>query len=279
MTEQSTQHKIAFIGLGNMNAAILSGMLSAGFERENLWGTVGSSSSAQAKSAEFGIDVLAGEDSPTANADAVQQADVVVLGVKPYAIVDTCTQIAPTLQPHTVVVSVAAGIGLDSMEATLPAGQPVVRAMPNVALTVGQGAVGVAANEQVSQDQLALVTSLFAPAGEVVTVPESQINAVGAVSGSGPAYFFYLAELLAQHGQQLGLDPENAEKLASATLTGAGTMMSQPDAEAAALRRSVTSPNGTTEAAIKSLDADGLSDIVSKALQANVERSEQMAAQ
>lgn len=255
---------IAFLGTGNMNGAILRGLLAAGHPAAQLRATTRSEGSAQALQEQTGVQARATEADAGANAWAVEGADVVVLGVKPVGIAALAREIAPQLRPDTVVVSVAAAITVKTLEAALPAGQPVVRSMPNTPLQVGAGAVGVSRGTSVSDEAMALASAVFADSGEVFEVPESQIDAVSAVSGSGPAYAFYLAEAMADGGVALGLDRELAVRLAAATVAGAGRMLAQEGADPAAMRRAVTSPNGTTERAIAVFDERGVREAIAE---------------
>lgn len=259
-----------------MNGAIMRGIIAAGHNPAKITATVRTPSKAVALADETGVNAIATEDSADANLKAVAEADVVFLGVKPVGILDLCREIAGALKPSTAVVSVAAGITVAAMEAALNAGQPVVRSMPNTPLTVGLGAVGVAAGTSIDEATLEQVVSLYEGAGVVKVVPEDKIEAVTAVSGSGPAYIFYLTEAMAAAGEKLGLDAETARELAAATAAGAGRMLAEPGADAAQLRRNVTSPNGTTAAALDSFAASGLEEMVLKAETACVERSKEL---
>ncbi|MGM7671067.1 pyrroline-5-carboxylate reductase [Microbacterium sp. A93] len=263
---------LALLGLGNMSGAILAGMLAAGTDRGSVCATGHSAANARQREDRYGVTVTATETNPEANRNAAAGADVVVLGVKPKDILTLCREIAGALRPGTVVVSVAAGIPLAAMEANLPAEQPVVRTMPNTPLTVGMGAVGMAGGAAATQEHLDQAAALFAGSGTVHRVAEEQIDAVAAVSGSGPAYAFLLAELMAAGGVEMGLDEDLAKDLARATVAGAGRMLAEPDVDPAQLRRAVTSPNGTTEAAVDSfLDAD-LAGIIARGMQASADR-------
>lgn len=270
--------RISFIGLGHMSSAILAGILAGGYDRDNLTATTHSAASAQARSGEFGIKVTATEQAADANDVAVVDADIVVLGVKPAQMVDTAQGLARALQPGTTVVSVAAGITLATLTAALPTGQPVIRTMPNVALTVGKGVVAMARGTTVTDEQVAQVDAVFAGSGTVFHVDEHQLNSVAAMAGSGPAYVFRFVNALANAGEQLGLDTEAAQDLARLTVVGAGTMLEVPDADATALEASIATPGGVTEAALNSLDAEGFNQLIVNALQANVARSEELGA-
>lgn len=268
--------KIAMLGLGNMNGAILAGMLAAGTDPAEVCATVHSEDSAHAAEQRHGVAVACTERDPEANRNAASGADVVVLGVKPKYILALCREISAALAPDAVVVSVAAGITIGAMQQNLPEGQPVVRTMPNTPLTVGMGAVGLAGGPSADEEQLAMAERLFAGSGSVHRVAEEQIDAVAAVSGSGPAYAFLLAELMAAGGVELGLDEALAKDLARSTVAGAGRMLADPDVDPAALRRAVTSPNGTTEAAVNSFLDAGLARLIADGMKASAARGRQI---
>lgn len=267
---------LTFLGAGSMNGSILRGVLAAGTEAGRVRATTRSASSAEALHEETGVEVFAGESDPEANTQAVAGADVVLLGVKPYAVLDLAREVAPALDPATVVVSVAAGVALDALQKALPDGQPVVRCMPNTPSSVGRGALAVTPGEHTSAEQLARVRELLSTVGTVVEVPEHLIRAVTGVSGSGPAYVFYLAEAMQQAGERLGLDPETARVLAKETVSGAGELLRPDDADPAALRRAVTSPGGTTEQAITTFDEKGLREIVAAGAEASAAKGDEM---
>ncbi|GER22457.1 pyrroline-5-carboxylate reductase [Zafaria cholistanensis] len=265
--------RIAFLGAGNMNGAILRGILAAGADPSALVATVRGAEKARALRTETGIEVLAGADTPDANRAAAAGADIVFLGVKPVGIQDLCREIAGALRPDAVVVSVAAGVTIAQIEGALAAGQPVVRSMPNTPLMAGRGAVGLSAGSTATEAQVAEVVALFEVSGLVRVVPEEQLDAVTAISGSGPAYAFYLAEAMARAGVELGLSADLARDLARATVAGAGAMLADPAADPAGLRKAITSPNGTTERALAAFDEAGLADIVARGARAAAERA------
>lgn len=270
--------RISFIGLGHLNSAILAGLLTGGFDRDKITATTHSEESAVQRRAHFGIDVLATAEHADANRQAVTDADIVVLGVKPPQMVDTAYTLADGLSPQATVVSVAAGTTLATLTDALPQDQPIIRTMPNVALTVGKGVVGMARGATVTDEQVGMVDQVFAGSGTVFHVAEDQLNIVGALAGSGPGYVFRFVNALSQAGQQLGLEPATADELARLTVVGAGSMLDTPDADAAALENSIATPNGTTEAALKSLEAADFNQVILDALKANVTRSEQLGA-
>ncbi|MGJ9402960.1 pyrroline-5-carboxylate reductase [Arthrobacter sp. KK5.5] len=266
-------HRIAFLGTGSMNGAILRGILASGVDPTRVVATVRGAEKARALAADTGVHTLATSEDPDANTNAVLGADVVFLGVKPVGIQDLCREISGALRPGAVVVSVAAAVTIDLIEGSLAPGQPVVRSMPNTPMTVGRGAVGLSGGTSATDEHVEAVVGLLKGTGLVRVVPESQLDAVSAVSGSGPAYVFYLAEAMAKAGVDLGLDADLARDLARATVAGAGLMLDDESADPAALRKSVTSPNGTTEKAIATFEAEGLPAIVSRGARAASERA------
>ncbi|TLP72841.1 pyrroline-5-carboxylate reductase [Nesterenkonia sphaerica] len=273
--------KIAMLGLGSMNGAILTGLLGSGVPTEDVVGTARSAASAQQRSQQYGVTVLSEEHDDAANTTAAAQADVVFLGVKPHQIVDLCSGIKDALQPQAVVVSVAAAVTVEMMESALAPGQPVLRAMPNTPMSVGAGVVGLSPGSAVGHDQTEMVAQLLGAAGSVHVLDEQQIDALTGVAGSGPAYAFYLAEHMAAAGVEMGLDPELAADLAAQTIYGAGKMLieNRGQNDAAQLRRNVTSPNGTTQKAIETFDAAGMDATIRAGAQASAARAAEITAQ
>ncbi|MDQ0095530.1 pyrroline-5-carboxylate reductase [Paeniglutamicibacter psychrophenolicus] len=272
-TSALAANRIAFLGTGSMNGAVLRGIIATGYDPRAIVATLRSNAKAHDLHAETGVTVLVGEHDPEANGKAARDADIVFLGVKPVGIAALCDEIRDVLKPTAVVVSVAAAITIEMIAAHLAPGQPVVRSMPNTPLKVGVGAVGLSTGETVSEAALAAVVDLFAGSGVVHVVPESQQDAVSAISGSGPAYAFYLAEAMAAAGVKLGLDPALATDLARATVAGAGKMLADPQADPSALRRGVSSPNGTTVEALAVFDAEDLAGIVARGAAAAAARA------
>lgn len=265
--------KIAFLGCGSMGEAILSGLLASGTSPNSVVVTVRRTERATELASRHGVTALASNEEPGANSEAVAGAGVVVLGVKPVGTVELCREIADSLDADTVVVSVAAAVSLAQLEGALRAGQPVVRSMPNTPLKVGRGVVALSAGTSTDEHHLAAAHEIFDGAGVVLDIPEDQQDAVSAISGSGPAYAFYLAEAMAAAAEDFGLSPQIAEVLARETVAGAGLMLAEPGANPTELRRAVTSPNGTTEQAIESFDRDGLPAIILAGAQAAAARA------
>lgn len=198
-----------------------------------------------------------------------------VLAVKPQAMAEALAAVAPLATPETLIVSVAAGVRLERLQAAFPPSQPVVRAMPNTPAQIGQGVTVALANACVSDRQRACVDALLAAVGRVAWVDdENLIDAVTAVSGSGPAYVFLLAECLAEAGREVGLPDDLAELLGRQTVAGAGALLAASPLPSATLRQNVTSPNGTTAAALAVLMADdGLQPLLTRAVEAARRRS------
>jgi pyrroline-5-carboxylate reductase len=201
--------------------------------------------------------------------------DVMVLAVKPQVMARALAQVASLAGPTTVVLSVAAGVRLATLEAAFPPGQPIVRAMPNTPAQIGMGMTVLVGNAHLSTAQHGVVSALLAAVGKVAWVDEeAQIDAVTAVSGSGPAYVFLLAECLAEAGRQAGLPADLADLLGRQTVAGAGALLAESPLAPSELRNNVTSPQGTTAAALSVLMAkEGLQPLLSRAVEAARRRS------
>lgn len=279
MADDTQLPPIAMLGGGNMNGAILAGLLaSPSRPAEPIRVTTKSAASAERYAGAEHVAVASAERDPEANRAAVRGAGIVVVGVKPVAVAGLLDEIGEALAPDAVVISVAAGIPLEAIEARLPDGAAAVRAMPNTPATVRMGATGIAAGRAADARAMALARAVFASVGEVAEVPEAQLAAVTAASGSGPAYVYLLAERMIEAAVELGLEADIARELVVATVRGAGEMLVRSaDAGPAELRRRVTSPNGTTERAIQVLDAEDLAGAVRRAMAANAARADEMA--
>jgi pyrroline-5-carboxylate reductase len=273
-------NRIAFLGCGSMNEAILGGLLEAGTDPADVVATVRRAVRASELAERYhGITAIAGEEEPDNNRQATKGAAVVILGVKPVGIADLAREISPALSPDTVVVSVAAAVSIAQLEAALPTGQPVIRTMPNTPAKLGRGVVSVSPGTHCAPEQLQMVKEILKGAGTVVEVPEEQVDALSAISGSGPAYAFYLAEAMASAGEELGLDRELSLLLARETVAGAGFMLAEPGADPSALRRAVSSPNGTTERAIATFDEQGIPAIIAAGARAAANRAAEITKQ
>ncbi|QRM30687.1 pyrroline-5-carboxylate reductase [Microvirga sp. VF16] len=207
-------------------------------------------------------------------------ADVLVLAIKPQMLDDAAPALNTCLGHQTLIVSILAGKTIGDLKSRLPAAGAIVRAMPNLPASIGRGATGAATNDQVSETQRLMADALLSSNGIVEWLPsEDLIDAVTAVSGSGPAYVFHLVECLAEAGAAAGLPPDLAQRLARATVTGAGELLFQSDLPPATLRQNVTSPGGTTAAALEVLmrDPNGLKALMREAVAAAKRRAEELA--
>ena len=268
-----TTTNIAFIGAGNMAKCIFAGMIDNGWPKENIWATARSEASLEQVNREYGVNVTRD------NHEAVRQADIVVLAVKPQVMKTVLSDLAPTLQEQRpLVISVAAGITLASLQKWSGDSLPVVRCMPNTPSLLRCGASGLYASHQVTDSHRETTESIFRSVGITLWVEtEAMIDTVIAVSGSGPAYYFLFMEAMTDVGVKMGLDRETAEQLTLQTALGAANMAVQSDVDAAELRRRVTSPGGTTEQAIRTFREGGLEPLVEKAMRAAVKRAAEMA--
>lgn len=269
--------KIAFLGCGSMGEAIMTGLLSSESNQRTVVATTRTEARAAQLRASHDIVATSTAENPFANIEAVQDASIVVLGTKPYGISSLARLVAGSLNPATVVITVAAATSLAFLEQELPHGQPVVRAMPNTPLRVGRGVVGLTGGKYATAEHVRQASAIFEASGIVIEIPESLQDAVSAVSGSGPAYVFYLAEAMAKAARSLGIDPETAAVLARHTVIGAGTLLEQSESSPETLRRAVSSPNGTTERAISTFEKHNFSEIISKGAAAATARAAEMA--
>lgn len=262
---------ICFIGGGNMATSLIGGLIAQGHPAENIIVSDPNEPQRSQLSSDFSIRTT--DD----NALAVKEANVVVLAVKPQVMKQVAQPLADTLSEGTLIVSIAAGINLYSLESWLGGKHAIVRCMPNTPSLIQLGASGLYANQQTTSGQKQLAETILKAAGIVQWVAtEEEIDAVTAVSGSGPAYYFLLMEAMIDAGESLGLSRETAAELTLQTAVGAAQMAMQSDVDAAELRRRVTSPGGTTEQAINTFEGAHLRDIVKAALKAASDRSAEL---
>lgn len=265
--------RIAFVGAGNMASSLIGGLRAQGVDAKMIRASAPGAESRSLLNAVYGVEVFAD------NAEAIAKAEVVVLSVKPQIMKSVCLELAPILPPDALVVSIAAGITCSSLQAWLGE-RAIVRCMPNTPALLRQGVSGLYANAQVKPSQREQAQNLLTAVGQTLWVTqESQMDAVTAVSGSGPAYFFLLMEAMIEAGQKLGLSREAASHLTLQTALGAACMACDSDVEPDELRRRVTSPNGTTEAAIKVFQKADFEHLVEQALDAAAKRAAELATQ
>lgn len=271
--------RIAVIGGGRIGEALIAGLLESGQASKNLVVVETHPDRAQLIAERFGVRVT-----PSA-ADAAQGADLVVIAVKPIDVDGVLTELGKAALSDTatsdtdqVLVSLAAGVPTARLEAKLPAGFPVVRVMPNTPMLVGQGMSVLAAGRYVKPEQLAQVSELLGTVGQVATVPESQMDAVTAISGSGPAYFFLVVEAMIDASVGLGLTREVATQLVVQTMVGSAALLDESGQSPVELRAAVTSPAGTTAAAMRELERGGVRSAILEALHAAKQRSAEQGA-
>ncbi len=257
----------AIHGIGSMGGAILDALLAD--EESDVLAVVRRQEQAEELRAR-----LEGTRGSVATAqEAAEAADVHLVAVKPYAVADVLEAIGPSLRPGAVVVSLALGLTTADLAAHLPEGTPVVRAMPNTPARVGQGMVVLSPAEGVDEEQLRRVEATLAATGRTLVLPESQQDAATALSGSAPAYFYLVVEALVDAGVARGLPRAQARELASQAALGAGAMLRETGEEPAVLRAQVTSPGGSTAAALARLEAHGVRHALADAVDACIERS------
>ncbi|GAA3089713.1 pyrroline-5-carboxylate reductase [Pseudonocardia yunnanensis] len=258
--------RIAVLGAGKIGEALLAGLLAAGHGADQLVFTERHPERAEELTARLGVaaaDVAA----------AAEIADIIVVAVKPQDIAPVLTELRPALRPGTLVVSLCAGLPTALFEGALPAGTPVVRVMPNTPMLVGEAMSAISPGSHAADHHLATVEKLLTSVGRVVRVPESQQDAVTALSGSGPAYFFFLVEAMIDAGILLGLPRAVAADLIIQSAFGAARMLRESDDHPVILREAVTSPAGTTIAAIRELERHGVRAALIAAIEAARDRS------
>lgn len=262
--------RVAVVGGGKMGTALIAGFVERLQPRPDVTVVGRSIERVTALAEQYGI--RAAE-----LADGIGEADIVVVAVKPYGVVDVVREAAPYLKPGVVVASVAAGVRTTSIEQAAGATARVVRAMPNTPSSIGAGVTAVSAGASCDAEGLALAEQVFRAAGDVIVLPESLQDVAGAVSGSGPAYLFYLAEAMIQAGIAMGMSDATARQAVVRTLRGAALLLDESGVDPSELRAAVTSPNGSTARAIAVFDEHGLKETVAAALAAARARNEEMA--
>jgi pyrroline-5-carboxylate reductase len=262
--------RIAVIGGGRIGEALVAGLLESGRAVKDIVIVEPHADRAALIADRFGVRVTGSV------ADAVVGADLLVIAVKPGDVDTVLTQLGKAeldADRDQVLVSLAAGVPTARLEAKLPAGFPVVRVMPNTPMLVGQGMSVLAPGRYARPEQLAEVTAVLASVGKVVTVAESQMDAVTAVSGSGPAYFFLVVEAMVDAAVGLGLTRDVANQLVVQTMVGSAALLDDAEQSAVELRAAVTSPAGTTAAALRELERSGVRSAFMEALHAAKQRS------
>jgi pyrroline-5-carboxylate reductase len=266
----SERKMIAVVGAGKMGEALISGLLKAHTSPDDVLITERYDARAQELTQRYGVKAVS-------NAEAAKLADTLVLAVKPQDMDALLTELSPAVAPDRLIVTIAAGIPTSAIERRLVEGVPVVRVMPNTPALVGEAMSVVAAGAHAQPQHLERTESLFRPVGKVIRLPESQLDAVTALSGSGPAYIFYLVEAMTDAGILLGLPRSIAHDLIVQTVVGSAVMLRDSGEHPGILREAVTSPAGTTIAAIRELENHGVRAAFLAALEAARDRSRELA--
>jgi pyrroline-5-carboxylate reductase len=261
---------VAIFGAGVMGETLLAGLIRAGRSADDIVVTERRPDRAQELRDKHGVDVVS-------NVVAAEKADTLVFVVKPQDMGALCDEISAHVRPGALVVSLAAGITTEFLESHLPEGCPVVRVMPNTPALVDQGMSAVAAGAHCDEAHLEEAESLLRAVGRVVRLDEKHLDAVTAISGSGPAYIFYVAEAMIEAGVFLGLPRSTATELVVQTFYGAATMLRETGEHPSVLRENVTSPGGTTVAALRTLDDHKVRAAFISALEAARDRSADLA--
>ena len=272
MADSVTTPRLGVLGGGVMGETIVAAALRAGWSIDDVRVTERSAIRANELSERYGVRAA------DTNPKVARWADVVVVALKPYDVGGVLDEISGALRAGACVVSVAAGITCDAIEARLPQGTPVVRVMPNTPAVIGMGASAISAGTHAGEEHLALTERVLARTGLVVRAPEKDLDAVTAISGSGPAYVFYVIDAMAEAGVLLGLTRERARELAVATVAGAAAMVQQTGEHPVVLRERVSSPGGTTVAGVRELDAHGVRAAFIAAAEAARDRSVELGA-
>jgi pyrroline-5-carboxylate reductase len=261
----------AILGAGVMGETLLSGLVRAGRRVDNL--LVGEKRAERARELEerYGVAVVG-------NTEAARKADTLALVVKPQDMGDLLDEIAPELRPGQLVVSLAAGITTGFIESRVPEGVAVVRVMPNTPALVDEGMAAISPGSHCSEDHLAEAEALMASVGKVLRIPERQQDAVTAISGSGPAYIFFVVESMIEAGVHLGLPRATATDLVVQTVVGSAKMLRETGTHPVVLREQVTSPGGTTAAALRELEVHRVRAAFLAAMEAARDRSRALAA-
>jgi pyrroline-5-carboxylate reductase len=267
----STSQVTGILGAGVMGETLLSGLVRAGRPLGEL--LVGEKRPERARELEqkYGVAVVS-------NLDAAQRSDTLALVVKPQDMASLLEEISGSVRPGQLVVSLAAGITTAFLEARLPSGTPVVRVMPNTPALVDEGMAAIAGGSHCDEEHLAIAEELLGSTGRVLRVPESQMDAVTAISGSGPAYLFFVVEAMIEAGVHLGLPRATSTELVVQTVVGSAMMLRETGTHPVVLREQVTSPGGTTAAALRELEVHKVRAAFLAAMEAARDRSSELAA-
>jgi pyrroline-5-carboxylate reductase len=254
--------RLGVIGAGAMGGALLRGVLASGVASTNVWAATKSQPSARAVASEFGV------AAHTTYAELTPSSDIMLLAVKPAQVEAALGELSRAgLRPDTLVISIAAGVSIERIEKALGAANPVVRAMPNTPAFVGRGMTAIAGGTSATKHHLTVAERLFGAVGRCITIEERLLNAVTAISGSGPAYVYLIIEALADAGVRVGLPRDVALTLVAQTVLGAAVMVQESDRHPAALRDDVTTPAGCTIGALLVLEDGKIRSVLARAVE------------
>ncbi|WP_256491437.1 pyrroline-5-carboxylate reductase [Paenarthrobacter sp. A20] len=280
MPPKTPEHfpRIAVLGTGAMGGAIVRGLLKSGATVSEGMSVSGHWTQQMQELTDLpGVEGFDAETDPEANIRAVRHAGIVVLALKPDVMVSVLREISSFLRDGAIVISVAAGVTIQTIESLLPETVSVIRVMPNTPALVGMGVSGISTGTRGTMKDISLAEALFGRIGTVLRVPESRIDEVTSISGSGPAYVYYLIEQLTTVAEHLGFTSEQAALLVNGTFRGACELLVDSDKSPRELRQLVTSPKGTTAAAISVLEDGGLRELFERAAAAAVRRARELA--
>ncbi len=270
-TSTSSAHPLAILGAGVMGETVLSGLLRAGWHADQIIATDRRVERQHELTTKYGIKMLE-------NTEAVAEAETVILVVKPQDMNDLLKEISQAIKPGALVVSLAAGVDTAFIESRLPEGVAVVRVMPNTPAQVDEGMAAISPGSHSNQDHLDRVTEILSATGRVITVPERYQDAVTAISGTGPAYLFFVVEAMIEAGVHLGLPRDTATELVVQTMLGSAKLLRETGEHPTVLRERVTSPGGTTAAAVRELEDHKVRAAFLRAMEAARDRSRDLAA-
>jgi pyrroline-5-carboxylate reductase len=262
--------KIGILGLGNMGEAILRALIVSGVGKDQIIAYEAKQTRAQAMESTYGIETLSGAR------DLGRLSDRIIIAVKPQDAKTPLEAIAPEVTDATIIISIMAGITISTIISLLGKASKVVRVMPNICLSVAEGALGVSPNHLVSSEELKSILDLLRPLGEVAEVTEEQMDAVTALSGSGPAFVLSFLEAMIDGGVRMGLPRDKARSLAVQTMKGTVTMLQQEGLHPTIMKEMVTSAGGTTVAGLVVLEEQGFKGTVIRSLEAAQARSREL---
>ena len=261
--------KIGFVGAGNMGQSILKGLINSGISQNDLVAITKTADSSKKIATDFKVHA-------SNKIEDIKDCDVVFIGVKPQNINEVLPEIKKSLKDNALLISLAVGIKTENLEKSFENKVKVIRAMPNTPALVGKGVTGLAKGKNATDVDLEIAQKLFSSVGKVVVVDEILIDVVAAASGSGPAYYFYVTEAITQAAIELGLSKEIAEVLVNNTFIGSAQLFENSSETVSELRNKVTSPKGTTLAALENLDQNNFKEIWKQALQAAIKRAQEI---